>query len=180
MYVFSAKPEVDPLALLAILQSRFFLFLYRISNLGEARVIPQIKAAKLGPLPIPAIPWAGSVSERLRISALQMLDLNKRLQAVKTPQEKISLERQISATDAQIDKLAYELYGLTEGEMRIVEGKAATPEAVAALDAEEPKKDAFAASPESSSDPRLNPEQAYGDAAHYYSAKEEPPPYKAN
>jgi len=33
------------------------------------------------------------------------------------------LQRQIAATDAQIDALVYELYGLTEGEIRIVEGR---------------------------------------------------------
>lgn len=32
------------------------------------------------------------------------------------------LQRQIEATDKQIDKLAYELYGLTEEEIKIVEG----------------------------------------------------------
>lgn len=32
---------------------------------------------------------------------------------------------QIDATDAQIDKLVYELYGLTEGEIKIVEDPSA-------------------------------------------------------
>jgi len=36
--------------------------------------------------------------------------------------ENASLERQIAATDAEIDRLAYELYDLTEEEIRIVEG----------------------------------------------------------
>jgi hypothetical protein len=31
------------------------------------------------------------------------------------------LQRQIDATDAQIDKLVYDLYGLTEEEIKIVE-----------------------------------------------------------
>ena len=31
--------------------------------------------------------------------------------------------RQIEATDGQIDRLVYELYGLSEGEIRVVEGK---------------------------------------------------------
>jgi len=31
--------------------------------------------------------------------------------------------RQIAATDRQIDQLVYELYGLTEEEIRIVEGR---------------------------------------------------------
>ncbi len=40
----------------------------------------------------------------------------------KTPHEQESLQRQIAATDRQIDTLVYELYGLTEDEVRIVEG----------------------------------------------------------
>jgi hypothetical protein len=32
------------------------------------------------------------------------------------------IERQIAATDKQIDQLVYELYGLTEDEIKIVEG----------------------------------------------------------
>ncbi|MFA4873683.1 MAG: hypothetical protein WC659_07205 [Patescibacteria group bacterium] len=31
------------------------------------------------------------------------------------------LQRQIAATDAQIDKLVYQLYGLTEEEIKVVE-----------------------------------------------------------
>jgi len=49
------------------------------------------------------------------------LALHKQLAAAKTPQEKTALERQIAATDAQIDRLVYDLYGLTEEEVRIVE-----------------------------------------------------------
>jgi hypothetical protein len=33
-----------------------------------------------------------------------------------------SLERQIAATDGQIDQLVYELYSLTDDEIQIVEG----------------------------------------------------------
>ena len=37
------------------------------------------------------------------------------------PHEKTALQRQIEATDEQIDALVYELYGLTEEEIGIVE-----------------------------------------------------------
>jgi hypothetical protein len=53
----------------------------------------------------------------------QMLLLNKQLPSAKTDHEKTALQRQIDATDKQIDKLVYELYGLTEEEIRIVEGE---------------------------------------------------------
>jgi hypothetical protein len=42
----------------------------------------------------------------------------------KTPHEQESLKRQIDATDRQIDKLVYELYGLADSEIEIVEKKA--------------------------------------------------------
>jgi hypothetical protein len=51
----------------------------------------------------------------------QMLSLHKQLAAVKTPDDKTRLQRQTDATDQQIDHLVYELYGLTEEEIRIVE-----------------------------------------------------------
>ena len=40
----------------------------------------------------------------------------------KTPTAKTMLQRQIAATDRQIDRLVYELHGLTEEEIGIVEG----------------------------------------------------------
>jgi len=52
-----------------------------------------------------------------------MLTLHKQLAAAKTPHEQENLKRQIDATDRQIDKLVYELYGLTDEEIKIVEGK---------------------------------------------------------
>jgi len=39
----------------------------------------------------------------------------------KTDHEKSLIQRQIHATDKQIDQLVYELYGLTDEEIRIVE-----------------------------------------------------------
>jgi hypothetical protein len=51
----------------------------------------------------------------------QIQELNQGLSSAKTPQEKTALERQIAATDAQIDRLVYELYELTDDEIKIVE-----------------------------------------------------------
>jgi|GEM_PF-1918046 len=45
---------------------------------------------------------------------------NKKLQDAKLDHEKTLLSRQIEATDASIDKLVYELYGLTEEEIAVV------------------------------------------------------------
>jgi hypothetical protein len=51
----------------------------------------------------------------------QMLKLQNGVALAKTPQERTTLERQLVATDAQIDKLVYDLYGLSPDEIRVVE-----------------------------------------------------------
>ncbi len=53
-----------------------------------------------------------------------MLKLHKDLRKVKTPHEQESLKRTIEAPDGQIATLVYELYGLTEDEILVVEGTA--------------------------------------------------------
>ena len=51
----------------------------------------------------------------------QVLDLNKKLVESKEPQTRTITQRQIEATDRQIDKLVYKLYDLTDEEIEIVE-----------------------------------------------------------
>ena len=61
--------------------------------------------------------------ERMVELVERMLSLHQRLAAAQTPPEKALLQRQIAATDEQIDRLVYELYNLTEEEIALVEGK---------------------------------------------------------
>jgi hypothetical protein len=51
-----------------------------------------------------------------------MLSLHKQLAGANIGHEKTALQRQIDATDRQIDQLVYELYGLTDDEISVVEG----------------------------------------------------------
>ena len=77
-------------------------------------------------MPIRPIDFAdpADVARHARLVALaeQMLALHQRRAAARTPHEQGVLAAQIAATDRQIDRLVYELYGLTEEEVRIVEG----------------------------------------------------------
>jgi hypothetical protein len=50
----------------------------------------------------------------------RMLDLHKKLAAATIPAEKKLYQRQIEATDEEIDALVYQLYGLTDEEIAIV------------------------------------------------------------
>ena len=77
-------------------------------------------------LPIRPIDFADATDvvrhDRMVALVEAMLDLHRKLAAAVTDQEKTVLQRQIVATDRLIDRLVYELYGLTEEEIGIVEG----------------------------------------------------------
>ena len=51
-----------------------------------------------------------------------MLTLHQQLTTTKNPQDATLKQRQIDATDNQIDQLVYQLYGLTDEEIALVEG----------------------------------------------------------
>ena len=50
-----------------------------------------------------------------------MLDLHRQLSTSGQEHERTLISRRIEATDRQIDRLVYELYGLTEEEIELVE-----------------------------------------------------------
>jgi hypothetical protein len=85
------------------------------------------KTNYLRPFPIRTINFSDPADkarhDRMVALVTQMLELNKKLQDASLDHEKELLSRQIEATDASIDKLVYELYGLTEEEIAIVEGR---------------------------------------------------------
>ena len=51
-----------------------------------------------------------------------MLELQKKYHEERIEQDKELYERQIRIVDEQIDRLVYDLYGLTEGEVVVVVG----------------------------------------------------------
>ncbi len=53
----------------------------------------------------------------------RMPELHRRQAAAQTPADRELYARQIAVTDKEIDALAYELYGLTEEEIAVVEGR---------------------------------------------------------
>ena len=53
----------------------------------------------------------------------KMLALTPKLRGATSESEKAALQNAVTTTDAEIDRLVYELYGLTEDEIKIVEGE---------------------------------------------------------
>ena len=74
------------------------------------------------PIPAPVIDLKHSALYNDLVSNVdKMQDLKNQLAEAKISQDTNILQRQIEATDNQIDTLVYELYGLTEEEIKIVE-----------------------------------------------------------
>ncbi|MGC9443596.1 MAG: Eco57I restriction-modification methylase domain-containing protein [Candidatus Methanospirareceae archaeon] len=129
LYIFKLKKDsrVSHQFVLGVLHSNIFGFLYQISTQGELRVIPQIKATKLYDLPFPKInlsdPEEKAQHDKVVSLVENMLYLQKKYHEAKMERDKELYERQIKIVDAQIDKLVYDLYGLTEEEIKVVEGE---------------------------------------------------------
>jgi hypothetical protein len=116
---------VDDKYLLGLLNSRLFDFIYRNMSPsyrgGYLRYIYQYVAK----LPIKNITPDSSnyLDKKNALVNLVQSILSLYKQNPQTPFEQEQLEREIAATDAQIDRLVYDLYGLTEEEIKIVEGE---------------------------------------------------------
>ncbi len=112
------------LYVLGLINSRLltFWFALRLEKFQRA-IFPQFKVNELSLFPIARLD-AERETSRPRLVALvqQMLDLPKSLAAAQTAHEKTVIQRQIDTTDRQIDQLVYELYGLTDAEIALVEG----------------------------------------------------------
>jgi type I restriction-modification system DNA methylase subunit len=114
--------NVGYLYLLGILNSGFIGWYFRKKfQISEEDTFPQIMIRDILQFPIPTPDK--SLHDRMVEMVEEMLTLHKQLASAKTEHEKTALQRQIDATDKQIDALVYELYELTQEEIEIVEGK---------------------------------------------------------
>ena len=119
------------LYLLGVLNSRLFWF--AISNIsipfgiraGEYRYRLIYQYMEKVPIRVidPSKPADKSRHDAIVKLVEQMLALHTQQAAARTPQEQIALARQIGATDTQIDRLVYDLYGLTEEEIKVVQAE---------------------------------------------------------
>jgi len=124
-FLFNNRSGLNLHYLLGLLNSRLLTSYYRAKCITNKKSIAQVKKIDLDQLPIRTIDFTDRADkarhDRMVELVEQMLALHKQLATAKTAHAKTNLQRQIDATDAQIDKLVYELYGLTEDEIKIVE-----------------------------------------------------------
>jgi len=107
--------------LCAVLNSRLTSLYYKQRAVKSTRrFFPKVVIRNLREFPFPA-----EISDREKAKLVELVDdmlgACCDLQSAKTDHDRSFIQRQIAATDKQINQLVYELYGLTDEEIRIVE-----------------------------------------------------------
>ncbi len=120
------RGNLDLHFVLGLLNSRLLNWFYQnIINPEQGEALAQVKRGHLAQLPI-YLPDLSSRVDKNRYDQMvnlveRILSLHKRLTDARAPHDRTVTQQQINATDQQIDKLAYELYGLTDEEIKTVE-----------------------------------------------------------
>jgi hypothetical protein len=93
-------------SVLGILNSKLITFFYQEISQEGGRILAQVKPSRVKAIPIPKI------SNTKQISKIVTSIISKKKEGIDTSYE-----------ENKIDQLVYQLYGLTEEEIKIVEGK---------------------------------------------------------
>jgi hypothetical protein len=129
----SEKCALSLFCILGIANSRLLSWYGELllPNFGK-EVFPKLNPQDIKLLPIRKFDFSAkrdvSLHEKLESLVGKMLALNEQLNLLRTPQQATSLKRQIDLIDDQIDRLVYEIYGLSESEIRMVEHHYRDPE----------------------------------------------------
>jgi hypothetical protein len=128
MVTLRGESKIKPAFLLGVLNSKLLRGLWVGRFYDQRKTFPKIKGTYLKELPV-ALPDLSIAADRARHNRLvglvdKMLALTPKLRAAKTDAERQTLQNAVTATDQQIDALVYELYGMTDDEIRLVEGTA--------------------------------------------------------
>lgn len=115
--------------LLAILNSRLFWFL-----IGNISIPFGVRAGKYRyrlisqymeqvPIKVPDPKRKEQLAQREKLVALaeRLVQQHAQVEGARTPQQKAALERQLNAANTDVDRMVYEIYGLTQQDISVVE-----------------------------------------------------------
>jgi hypothetical protein len=106
-YIAKAKSELDILFYLGILNSKLLFWYFQNINNEFDQLFPKIKVKEFNALPLPSIEYP---SEEISSIVSNILELKAR-----------DKKSDISQLETQIDQLVYQLYDLTDEEIKIIE-----------------------------------------------------------
>jgi len=118
--IFDTNKNISLKYVLALLNSRALNFRYKSIGKQTGNGIYEYFENGVGKLPIPII---DKKNQGVFVELVdQMLETQKKLHSAKTERDKEHYQQKAELLDKQIDALVYELYGLTEEEIKVVEG----------------------------------------------------------
>ncbi|MCX5776471.1 MAG: N-6 DNA methylase [Candidatus Firestonebacteria bacterium] len=112
--------------ILALLNSKLLNFYYQKFLKSTKKVFSEIQARQVEQLPFRMIELSIQKNKLFHDKIISLVDIMISLgESIKNAKnnEKDQIQRQIDQTDKEIDELVYKLYGITEEEKKIIEGK---------------------------------------------------------
>jgi len=117
--------DIDPRFILGVLNSRLIRAFWLQHFYDQRRTFPKIKGTYLKLIPVCACDTSERATRPRYDRIVELVDnilaLHPQLAAARVPQAKTVIQRHIEDTDRQIDRLVYELYGLSDAEIALVE-----------------------------------------------------------
>jgi hypothetical protein len=119
----NGKSKTDLKFLLAIICSKATKYFWKKNNSDEKKTFPKVKKEAILSIPIPTI-TKDNKSYQIDIIKLvnQLLTLNQQKATTKLTTQLEQLQTKIDYCETRINEIVYELYELTEEEIKIVEG----------------------------------------------------------
>ena len=114
--------ELNTKTLLGIINSKLIAFYFRKKYNRQDKTFPEIRIYELASLPVKQFNAENkSLREQIETFVSQILQLNKDLQTTTLETQKEQLKNKIDFCENKINKLVYQLYNLTEEEIKIIE-----------------------------------------------------------
>ena len=108
--------------LLGIVNSNCTKFFWKKTHSDEKKTFPKIKKEAILSIPIPIITQQNkNLHDNIVNLVDQLLQFNKDLQTTTLPEKAEQLKQRIEYNEDRINEIVYELYGLTEDEVKIIE-----------------------------------------------------------
>lgn len=121
--VFQKKVNAENLKfILGIINSNAVKFFWKKKNSDEKKTFPKIKKEAILSIPIPTVNQK-SIHDEIVKNVDQLLQLNQEKSETKLATKLEQLQNKIDYCEDKINQLVYQLYELTEDEIKIVEGK---------------------------------------------------------
>jgi len=120
------KGVCSPWTILGLLNSRLLAAFWLGRYYDQRRTFPKIKGTYLKLLPLPDFGKVTStVTRSIELAVRTVMHEHRAMRQSTTQHAAEKVAREIKSVDRRIDRLVYELYGLTDSEIAIVEEAAA-------------------------------------------------------